>query len=147
VGLAAGANLLTPLKGETLTGWRDWLTRQMLYLKFCLPGTWLAVGFLFYLLAGLALLAGLWLMAAPLGGSPALAWFGAVFLAGLTGLALILKTMHPKCASWRAWLPGFYAAIFMAAWCHLRTWPLKELNWRGISYRVARKGRVEGINK
>lgn len=145
VGLAAGASLHTPLRGETLAGWCDWLTRQWLYLKFCLPGTWLAVGFLFYLLAALVLLAGLRLLAAPLGFSLGPAWPGAVFLAALTGLAAALKTLHPQPARLRTWLPAFYAAIGMAVWCHLRTWRRREIHWRGISYRVGWKGRVVGI--
>jgi cellulose synthase/poly-beta-1,6-N-acetylglucosamine synthase-like glycosyltransferase len=147
VGLAAENSLITPLSGETLGGWRDWLTRQWLYLKFCLPGTWLAVGLLFYLLAGLVLWSWLSLLTAPLGFSGALVWPGAVFLAALTGLALALKTLHPQPSPLGAWLTAFYAAIFMAAWCHLRTWRMREMRWRGISYRVGWKGRVVGINK
>ncbi len=145
VGLAAGASLLTPLAGETLGGWRDWLTRQWLYLKFCLPGTWLAVGLLFYLLAGLVLLAGLRCLAAPLGFSTSMAWPG--FLAALTAMAAALQTLHPRPGPLRVWLPAFYGAIFMAAWCHLRTWGSREIHWRGISYRVTWKGRVTGIRE
>jgi hypothetical protein len=145
VGLAAGDFLITPLSGETLAAWSDWLTRQWLYLKFCLPATWLAVGFLFYLLAGSVLLSGLMLLETAPGFSPASFWTGAVFLAALTGLSLALRALHPQPAPLRTWLPAFYAAIFVAVWCHLRTWRLRELHWRGITYRVGWKGRVVGI--
>ena len=145
VGLVAGDNLLTLLPGDTLTGWRDWLTRQWLYLKFCLPGSWLVAGFLFYLLGGMALLSGLMLVGALLGSSLTFIWPGAVFLAALTGLGVALRTLHPRPPALHLWLPAFYAAIFMAAWCHLRTWPMRELHWRGISYRVTWKGWVVGI--
>jgi hypothetical protein len=37
----AGAILDTPLAGMGLGRFGDWLTRQLLYLKFCFPGTWL----------------------------------------------------------------------------------------------------------
>ena len=97
------------------------------------------------LLAGLVLLAGLRCLAAPLAWSPALLWPGAVFLAALTGLAAVLKALHPHPGPLRIWLPAFYAAIFMAAWCHLRTWRCREIHWRGISYQVTWKGRVVGI--
>ncbi len=147
VGLAVEASLHTPWRGETLAGWCDWLTRQWLYLKFCLPGTWLAVGLLLYLVAALVLLAGLRLLAAPLGLSLGPAWPGAVFLAALTGLAAALKTLHPQPARLRVWLPAFYATIGMAVWCHLRNWRRHEIHWRGISYRVGWKGRVVGIKK
>jgi cellulose synthase/poly-beta-1,6-N-acetylglucosamine synthase-like glycosyltransferase len=145
VGLAPGDSLITSISGDTLTTWGDWLTRQWLYLKFCLPATWLAVGFLFYLLAGLVLLAGLMLLAAALGFSAASFWPGAFFLAALTGLSVTLRALHPEPAPLRTWLPAFYVAIFVAVWCHLRTWRLREIHWRGITYRVGWKGRVVGI--
>ena len=147
VGLAPGESLVTPLSGDTLKSWEDWLTRQWLYLKFCLPGSWLVAGFLCYLLGGLVLFSGMLLLGALLGVYSIFAWPGAVFLAAFTGLGFLLRTIHPRPPSLPAWLPAFYAAIFMAAWCHLRTWPLGELHWRGITYRVGLKGRVLGINK
>lgn len=143
VGLAAGVSLDTPLQKETLAGWSDWLTRQWLYLKFCLPGIWLAGGGLFFLLAGLVLLAGIRCLAAPLGFTPSLACPG--FLAALTAMAAAFRSIHPQPPGLWVWLRAFYAAIFMAAWCHLRTWPSREIRWRGITYRVGRKGRVLGI--
>ncbi|MEW6660544.1 MAG: glycosyltransferase [Thermodesulfobacteriota bacterium] len=145
VGLAPGASLSSPYRGETLAGWRDWLTRQWLYLKFCLPGAWLALGFLFYLLAVLVILSGVQLLAAALTFSLGPAWPGAVFLAALTGLAGAMKNLHPQPARLRTWLPAFYGAIAMAVWCHLRTWRGREIHWRGISYRVGWQGRVVGI--
>ncbi len=143
VGLAAGVSLDTPMTQDTLSAWRDWLTRQWLYLKFCLPGTWLAMGLLFFLLAGLVLWAGIRCMAAPLGFATNLAYPG--FLLGLTALAAALRNIHPRPPGLGVWLRGFYAAVFMAAWCHLRTWPRRELCWRGITYRVGWQGRVLGI--
>jgi ceramide glucosyltransferase len=147
VGLAPGASLQTSLRGETPANWCDWLTRQWLYLKFCLPGTWLALGFLFYLLAALMVWSVLLLLAAPpcfLLGTP---WPGVVFLAALTGLAVALRTLHPQRAGLHIWLPAFFAAMGMAVWCHLRTWPCLEIHWRGISYRVGWKGRVVEIKQ
>lgn len=147
VGLAAGESLITPIAHDTLATWRDWLIRQWIYLKFCMPGSWLAVGLMFYLLAGLVLLSVL-LCLAPLLGIPWLSlWPGAFFLAGLTGLALYLRTLHPRPPSLGLWLPAFYAAVFMAAWCHLLNWGEREIHWRGISYRVGWKGRVVGIKR
>ncbi len=143
VGLAASVSMDTPIRQETLAGWSDWLTRQWLYLKFCLPGTWLAGGVLFCLLAGLVLLAGIRCLAAPLGFTPSLAWPG--FLAALTAMAAAFRSIHPQPPGLGVWLRAFYAAIFMAAWSHLRTWPSREIRWRGITYRVGRKGRVLGI--
>lgn len=147
VGLAAGESLLTPMSGDTLGGWSDWLIRQWIYLKFCLPGSWLAMGFMFYLLGGLVLLAGFNLLAAPLGFSLGPVWPGAGFLAVLSVLAAALRRLHPQPPGLRVWLPAFYAAIFMGVWCHLRNWGEREIHWRGITYRVGWKGRVVRIEE
>jgi ceramide glucosyltransferase len=147
VGMALGESLITPISGETLSTWQDWLIRQLLYLKFCFPGTWLAVGLLLYLLAVMVLLSGLMPLATLLGFSMLPIWPGLVFLAALTGLSTALKNLHPQPPSLHKWIPAFYAVIFMAAWCHLRNWGVREIHWRGISYRVGWKGRVVGIRK
>jgi cellulose synthase/poly-beta-1,6-N-acetylglucosamine synthase-like glycosyltransferase len=148
VGLAdPEASLHSPWRGETPDNWCDWLFRQWLYLKFCLPGAWLALGILFYLLAALVVLSALRLLAVPpcfILGNP---WPGAVFLAALTGLAILLRNLHPQRVGLHIWLPAFYGAIAMAAWCHLCTWPTREIRWRGISYRVGWRGRVLGIKR
>lgn len=145
VGLAAGDSLATRITGETLTTWQDWLVRQWIYLKFCLPGSWLAVGVLFYLLAALTAFSGLTLLGAPWGLAPGSPWLAAAFLVALTGLGLYLRRLHPQPPSLAVWLSAFYAALFMAAWCHLLNWGSREIHWRGITYRVGRKGWVLGI--
>ena len=146
VELAPGACLATPLGGETLTGWSQWLTRQWLYLKFCLPGTWLAGGLLQHLLALLVILAGGRFLLGLMGWtSPASALTAALFLALLTGLGMALRPLHPGPGPLKSWLPAFYAAIFMASWCHFKTCFTQELQWRGLTYRVTRGGRVTEV--
>ncbi len=148
VGEAPGACLATPLGGETLTGWGQWLTRQWLYLKFCLPGTWLAAGLLQHLLALLVVLAGGRCLLGFMGWtSPASALTAAVFLALLTGLGAALRPLHPSPGPLKSWLPAFYAAIFMASWCHLKTCFTQELHWRGITYLVTWGGRVTEVRE
>jgi hypothetical protein len=146
VGIPPGASLSTLLPGETLGNWQVWLIRQWLYLKFCLPLTWLAGGLVAYLLAALVLLAAAGLLLAPLGlvaGSPALA--GGLFLGGLTGLSLALRSCHPQPGPPGRWLAAVYAAMGMAAWCHVKTLFTMEMRWRGISYRVGWRGKVVEI--
>jgi ceramide glucosyltransferase len=147
VGMALGESLITSISQETTATWQDWLIRQLLYLKFCLPGTWLGVGLLLYLLALMVLASGLMPLAALLGFSMLPLWTGLVFLAALTGLATAMRNLHPQPASLHTWIPAFYAVIFMAAWCHLSNWGVREIHWRGISYRVGWKGRVVEIRK
>ena len=144
--LSPGASLHTPLDHETLAGWRDWLVRQWLYLKFCMPATWLAGGLLVHLLLALVVLAGVRLLLLPLGvvaAGPALA--GALFLAGLTGLGLALRSYHPQPGPVAKWLPAYFAALGLASWCHLKTLFTLEMHWRGIIYRVGWRGRVVEI--
>jgi ceramide glucosyltransferase len=144
--LAPGACLDTPIAGETLVGWRDWLTRQWLYLKFCMPLTWLAAGLVVHAHLALVLLAAASLVLAPLGlASGSLALAAALFLAGLTGLGLALRSCHPQPGPWGKWLAAYFAAMVMASWCHLQTLGTMELHWRGIVYRVGWQGRVAEI--
>jgi len=148
VGIPQGASLLTPLPRETLAGWRDWLIRQWLYLKFCMPLTWLAGGLLVHLLPVLVALAGVRLLLTPLGlVSGGLGLAAVLFLAGLTGLGLYLRSLHPQPGPWGKWLAAYFAAMGMASWCHLKTLFTWEMRWRGIIYRVGWRGRVVEIVK
>lgn len=146
VGLSRGACLYTRLPGETLAGWQDWLVRQWIYLKFCLPLSWLAAGLASYLLSALTVLAGLSLLWAYWGAAPPVpAWAAVLFLAGLTALGFYLRSLHPKPGPLAKWLPAFFAAIVMASWCHLKTMPVMRMGWRGISYQVTWRGKVTKI--
>ncbi len=144
--LATGACLDTPIEDETLAGWRDWLTRQWLYLKFCMPVTWLAAGMLVHVHLALVLLAVACLLLAPLGlTSGSLALAAALFLAGLTGLGLALRSCHPQPGPLGKWLPAYFAAMGMASWCHVKTLFTMEMRWRGIVYRVGWRGKVASV--
>lgn len=145
---APEAVLSTRLSRDNGREWSAWLTRQWLYLKFCLPGTWLTAGALLYLLAGLVLLSAAFLLLAPLWWvPPGLTLAAALFLALLTVLALRLKRLHPQPGPTGLWLAGFYAAILNGAWRHLLTWPTRNIRWRGLCYRTTRGGRVRGITE
>jgi ceramide glucosyltransferase len=142
----ATAILNTDLTGQTLSGWDTWLTRQMLYLKYCLPGTWLAAALAVGVLAGPILLSVL----AGLGGlvglaPPLLALVGLGFLLALSALGAWCRTLVPQPVPLGPWLLAFYANIFMACWCYLKTWRTDIISWRGISYRVTWGGRVREI--
>ncbi len=96
VGIPLGASLYTPLDHESLAGWQDWLIRQWLYLKFCMPATWLAGGLVVHLLLALVVLAGVRLLLLPLGvvaAGPALA--GASVSGGAHGVGARLAVLSP----------------------------------------------------
>jgi ceramide glucosyltransferase len=142
----ATAVLNTDLTGQTLCGWETWLTRQLLYLKYCLPVVWFPAALLIWVLAAPILFAAL----ATLGGilglvAPPLALVSLGFLLALTALGAYCRTLVPEPPPMGAWLLGFYANIFMTCWCYLKTWLTDTISWRGISYRVAWGGRVKQV--
>jgi ceramide glucosyltransferase len=142
----ATAILDTHLTGQTLSGWNTWLTRQLLYLKYCLPGTWLAAAGAVWVLAGPIVLAVL----AALGGAaglvpPPLVLISLGFLLTLTGIGAWCRTLVPQPPPLGPWLLAFYANIFLACWGYIQTWRTHTIAWRGISYRVTWGGRVKQI--
>jgi hypothetical protein len=142
----ATAILDTHLAGQTLAGWKTWLTRQLLYLKYCLPCVWLASALVVWVLAGpilMAVLAGLGGMVGLV--DPPLALISLGFLLTLTGIGAWCRTLVPHPAPLGSWLLAFYANIFMACWCYIQTWRTHAIAWHGISYRVAWGGRVKKI--
>jgi len=148
VRLSPGATLATPAVGETLSSWQSWLFRQWIYLKYYLPGSWLAAGILLHLLNFLILVSVARLLLGFWGGATPLALLPAVgFLVCLSALALYLRRLHPAPGPWPRWLAGFLAALAMAAWVHLRTCLTQHISWRGITYRVDWRGRVTAIKE
>jgi ceramide glucosyltransferase len=142
----ATAILNTDLAGQSLRGWETWLTRQMLYLKYCLPVTWLATALLVWVLAGpilLAVLAGLGGMLGLVAPPLALASLG--FLLALTAVGVWCRSLVPSQVPLGPWVLSFYANIFMACWCYPKTWLTDIIAWRGISYRVTWGGRVKEV--
>ena len=146
--LAPGAVLETPLGSETWSGWMDWLHRQWIYLKFCLPVSWVAAG-------GTAITASAlltWsLIALPLALAGLLAsawgWLAAGYLAVLAAEALWLRRLHPAGPPAGVWVVAFFLAMGLAAWCHMTNWPAVHIQWGGIRYRVGSRGRVLEVRR
>lgn len=144
-GFSSGAHMATPLKGETLGSWIQWLVRQWFYLKVCLPGSWLAAGMICYLFCGVLALAVLGSLGAITGWVTephALACLA--FLCLFAASALGLRLLHPKPPPPMRWLAAAFLNPPVAAWAHLRTLFTMRLTWRGIHYRVKWKGIVNG---
>ncbi len=142
----AAAVLNTDLSSQTRCGWETWLTRQLLYLKYCLPATWLASALVAWVLVGPIVFATL----AGLGGimgivAPPLALVSLGFLLALTALGAYCRTLVPSPVPLGPWLLGFYANIFITCRCYLKTWLTDTIAWRGISYRVTWGGRVKQV--
>ncbi len=146
--LCAGALLRTWASRHAFPVWRAWMERQILVLKFCMPGQWLGLG-CFCLL----------MLAPPV-------WFLATCLCGLLGfgpdtgpfLALCwLCCLWLAIGGWRVfvaktpdtgrWIAGFFLAVFMFAIVYLRTAFKQALVWRNITYKVGAGGVVKGITR
>jgi cellulose synthase/poly-beta-1,6-N-acetylglucosamine synthase-like glycosyltransferase len=144
--LSRGAELATPVTGETLASWESWLFRQWIYLKYYLPGSWMAAGILMYLLTGFTLVSFLQLLLIPWGwGTPGMILPSLAFLMALGALGLALRRLHPCPSPWPLWLVAFLASVCMASWVHLKTCLTQKISWRGKVYQVDWRGRVSSI--
>ncbi len=142
----AAACLATPMAGMTLARWDVWLTRQLLYLKFCIPPGWLAsIAAVLLLSAPPVLAAGLVLggLLGLVSGNAALA--GLAYLGAFAGLGLAFRTLCPRRVGVLAWLRGYAATFCMLAWCFGRTFATNTMSWRGIDYKVGWGGVVRSV--
>ncbi|MDR2820096.1 MAG: glycosyltransferase [Desulfovibrio sp.] len=144
--LCPGALLRTDASAHALPVWRAWMERQVLFLKFCVPGQWpflCAFALLMFLpvvLAATALCGGLLNIGS--GGAVAAA------LAYLAALSAVLN-------SWRNFfavalplprlLPAFACATGMFAFVCLRGLTAEGIVWHGIAYTVGEGGQVLGM--
>ena len=142
------ACLHTPLAQESLGDWNQWLARQLMYLKYCFPGSWLVLGLGLHLLSGLFLFAFWQTLAAPLGWAPPTAgWTSFVFLLVILGLGNYGRSMHPEPGPlWRG-MAAVVAALFMASLCHFQTMLTSRVHWRGLAYNVTWTGRVISVSE
>ncbi len=148
VGLSKGADLATPVSGETFASWQSWLFRQWIYLKYYLPGSWLAAGVLLYLLTAVTLMSLLRLLIDPwTWGSPLTLLLSLAFLAVLVNRALAMRCQHPRPCSRPWWLAAFFSTLGMAAWVHFKTCLTQKIAWRGTVYQVDWRGRVTDIRR
>ena len=144
--LSRGAELATPVAGETLASWESWLFRQWIYLKYYLPGSWMAAGILMYLLTAFTLTSLLQVLLFPWGwGTPGIIIPSLAFLMAVAALALAMRRLHPCPCPWPLWLAAFLASVCMASWVHLKTCLTQKISWRGKVYQVDWRGRVSSI--
>ncbi len=142
---APGALLRTPVAAETWGQAVAWLTRQWLYLKYCLPGTWLAGGLLVHLTLALTAASGLHLLATPFGGAGPETLLAAGYLGAMSLLWLRLHRLLQPPAREGLALLLWPAALVLAAWAHLASGFTHVLHWQGLAYRVGLGGEVRRI--
>jgi len=142
------ADLKTFIDKVSLAVWCDWLTRQWAYLKFVFPKSWFALG-----LCGISLTIGLylstiilllfWMNVVPL----ELIVFCGVYKLSFIVFTLVLRSMHPSPGRFAFWYPAFFLTMFIAGWCHARTWFSRKIIWHNITYTVAGGGKVVNIKR
>lgn len=144
----AGALLRTWTSNHPYAIWRAWMERQILFLKFCMPGQWLQLG-----LACLVMIAPpVWAIIAcgrgilGIGGGAdpflALCWFCAVsmFIGGW-------RKFLPTQTAISRWITAFFCSCFMFALVYAGTLFTHTLLWHNTIYRVGRGGRVISIER
>jgi hypothetical protein len=137
------ACLLTPLAGLKVREWIDWLTRQLIYVKYYAPLAWLGIFVVAYLLVAPVILAFTAVAIFFFGHfSFKIALAAAAYLILWTAIGIWTRNKFLKNTPVLKWLPSFYFTHFAVAWCYIRTWIKDTVDWRGISYKMARNGQV-----
>lgn len=142
----AAACLATPMHAVALARWDVWLTRQLLYLKFCIPSGWIGATLAVFVLSAPPVLAA-GVLAGWLGGqvSGGAALGALCYLAAFLGLGLVFRTLSPRPVGVWPWLRGYAATFLMLAWCFGRTFTTNTMSWRGIDYKVGYGGVVQAV--
>lgn len=144
--LCPAALLTTPVAGHVFGTWKAWLERQILYLKFCMPSQWLALGFVCLYMV----LPPIWAIFALIGGFTGASGGTAPFLA-LCWLCFLIWILM----GWRSfialsipvanWIWSFFCSVFMFAYAYLATLWTRTLIWGKVKYRVGKNGTVTRI--
>lgn len=148
VRLCAAALLRTTAAGHAFGVWRAWMERQVLFLKFCMPGQWLLLGVLAALMAAppiwacIALGSGLLGLGGGMAPFLALCWL--VLLAGVvSGWRRLLPVGVPP----GRWLGAFFCASGLFACVYAATIPARTIAWRHMVYLVGRGGVILGMRR
>ncbi len=133
--MVSGANVGTPLGEERFGQWWAWWVRQLQYLKYCFPGTWILAGAGFAFLGLPPLLGAGGLLAGH--GWPSMAYF---LMLGLAALAFRRGALRP--AALGPWLAVFPLFLTLSLAAYAQACRLRVITWRGVVYTVGKKGVV-----
>ncbi|MFH0823664.1 MAG: glycosyltransferase [Pseudomonadota bacterium] len=136
--------LVSPVRGQTISGFMSYLDRQILFPKFTNPGVWAAtVVFALNISAAVTVSFVTVALLCPLGLT---SWDSAV--PSFVGLGLLLMTAG---ALWRTagfrvnffrWMYAFVPCIFLSAWVVGRSVFRHHIDWHGRRYFPGRGGTV-----
>lgn len=154
VQLCPHAILATTAHDHKFPVWRAWMDRQVLFLKFCVPGQWWLLG----VFAALMCLPTLFSALMVLGGftnllvhvGPSGVWLaltGAAHLGLLASVVLGWREVLNRRPSALHWLAGFALGMGMFALVYMQSIRATGILWHGIWYRVGKGGRVEDLRR
>jgi hypothetical protein len=138
-----GLVLTSPVNRQTISGFLNYLDRQILFPKFTNPGIWFAalLGHLnVTAAAAAAALAAVLSVAGLVSTVAGLAGVG--FLVGLALIALAMRRVSMASISVGKWLLALYPCIFLAAFIFLRSIARNYIMWHGRTYRPGPGGVV-----
>ncbi|WP_319543135.1 glycosyltransferase [uncultured Pseudodesulfovibrio sp.] len=138
----AEACLETRLSGQTCRNWNRWFFRQLQYLKFGMPLTWIGatiIPLIFLTIAAYTAFA----FTGALGTSAAIA--SALYIAGLAMAGALYTRVIPNTAPLGKRLAAFFLLHVSTALGYLRTWQTNEVVWHNIRYRTRLGGEVVEI--
>jgi cellulose synthase/poly-beta-1,6-N-acetylglucosamine synthase-like glycosyltransferase len=148
VRLCPGAVLNTEAAAHPLPVWLAWMDRQVLFLKFCVPGQWILLGFLCLIMAVPLCWAAFVLCAAPLRAVAGPAVWGALLYAGgLAGLLHVWRGFLSVPVPLLPWLRAFFCAAGMFVYVYTRSITATGIVWHGIRYAVGRGGKVIAMRR
>ena len=157
VQLCPHAMLSTTARNHQLPVWRAWMDRQVLFLKFCVPGQWWLLGVFAALMSLPTLGSALVLLGGATNtlkflhmGGPAGAWAvlaAAAHLGALAAVVLGWRELLPRPVPALRWLAGFGLGMGMFALVYVRSVRATGILWHGIWYEVGKGGRVENMRR
>lgn len=133
--MISGANVETPMGEESFGQWWAWWVRQLQYLKYCFPRTWILAGMGFVFL-GLPPLLG----AGGLVAGHGCLGMGYFLMLGLAALAFRRGALRP--AALGRWLAIFPLFLVLSLGAYAQACRLRVITWRGVVYTVGKRGVV-----
>lgn len=147
VRLCPGA-ILDTRASRRFSDWRAWMERQILFLKFCMPGQWLGLGIVCAIMiippvwCAYACMRGIFGLGGGMAPFLALCWFCALWYAIGGWRAFLARTPDIS-----RWLWAFFYACSMFGIVYLGTLFKRTLLWHNILYRVGPGGRVLSMKR
>lgn len=143
VSLCAAALLKTVAKQHNVSTWHDWMERQILFLKFCIPAQWKLLGVLVVcmtvppLFTCLAFLGGLLGIGTGAAVALGLSWLAVFWFE----LSCIRQFLEKNCSQIR-FLGAFLLACTMFARVYIESIRAQSIVWQGREYHVGENGQL-----